>query len=135
MALKYPVALANFFNIVPFPCSELYDWVEENNYFVRKPEEYLNADPHYDNDPIFETPEFPLEERRKALIRTKTIVRLTKRKSMERKLGKYAFGNFIASLIYSDFIYISLLWGLQHSKLFKAMLLFILRKLKLEFHL
>ena len=135
LALKYPVALANFFNIVPFPRSELYDWVKENNYFVRKPEEYLNADVHFDSDPVFETPEFPLEERRKALIRTKKIVRLTKRRAMERKLREYRFGKFFAGLIYSNFIYKSLLWGLQHSRVFKRVLLFILRKLKLEFHL
>jgi radical SAM superfamily enzyme YgiQ (UPF0313 family) len=139
LALKYPVALANFFNIVPFPKTELYDWIEKNNYFIRKPEEYLNADPHYDNEPVFATPEFSLTERRKALIRTKKIVRLTKRRDMECKLRRYKLGRYwgklLATFVYSKLISQTLLLGLRRSKIFKKTLLFILKKLGLDFHL
>ena len=37
LALEYPVMDVRFNNITPTPRSELFDWLEENNYFVQNP--------------------------------------------------------------------------------------------------
>ena len=53
-----PSNLAIFF-FYPYPGTELYDWVSENNYFLKKPEEYLNDVSCLTDVPVFETPELP----------------------------------------------------------------------------
>ena len=67
LALRYPVYDARFYNLIPFPGTELYDWVVANGYFVSEQEgyEYLNDASHWVNDPIFQTPELPTEERKR----------------------------------------------------------------------
>jgi len=66
LALQYPICESNFYNLIPFPNTELYDWVKEHDYFVEKPEDYLDWASHWVNRPLFATPEFSLEERKKA---------------------------------------------------------------------
>ncbi len=68
LALQYPVCDASFYNLIPFPNTELYDWVKENDYFVESPEEYLDQASHWINKPLFATPEFPYEDRKKAYL-------------------------------------------------------------------
>lgn len=65
LALKYPVFDVRFYNPIPFPGTELYQWVKENGYFREKEEEYLNHSSHWVNRPIFETPDMPLILRKK----------------------------------------------------------------------
>jgi radical SAM superfamily enzyme YgiQ (UPF0313 family) len=43
LSMKYPLQDVHFYNIIPYPGTELYDWVKENNRFLRQPEEYLNG--------------------------------------------------------------------------------------------
>lgn len=76
LALKYSVYDARFYNLIPFPGTELYDWVVANRYFVgeQKGYEYLNNASHWTNDPIFQTPELPIEERRKLYQWANTVV-------------------------------------------------------------
>jgi hypothetical protein len=62
---KYPVHDVHFYNMIPYPGTELCDWVMENNHFLKKPEEYLNDVSCLVNKPIFETPELPEAKRRK----------------------------------------------------------------------
>lgn len=35
---KYPVHDVHFYNTISYPGTELYDWVRENNCFLKKPE-------------------------------------------------------------------------------------------------
>ena len=64
LAKEYPICGANFYNIIPFPNTELFDWVSQNDYFVRDPGEYLANSSHWVNDPFFETPELSVEKRK-----------------------------------------------------------------------
>jgi len=107
LALKYPVTMANFYNIIPFPSTELFEWVKENNYFVGKWHEKLNYSAHLDRNPFFETPEFPLLERKKMLARTAKISKEIKRKSVERKLTRKfgSLGKNLTQILYSDALY------------------------------
>lgn len=62
---KYPIQEVHFNSIIPYPGTELYDWIKGNNYFLRQPEEFLNNATFWDEEPIFETPELPAAIRRK----------------------------------------------------------------------
>ena len=55
-----------FFNMIPYPGSEMFEWVKQNGTFLYPPEEYLNDISYWKEDPVFETPEFSKEERIKA---------------------------------------------------------------------
>jgi radical SAM superfamily enzyme YgiQ (UPF0313 family) len=58
LALRYPVYDARFYNLIPFPGTELYDWVVTNHYFVEQQAgyEYLNDASHWVNTPISKPP-------------------------------------------------------------------------------
>jgi len=66
LAAKYPVMIASFYHILPYPNTELFDLVKRNGYLLRSPEEYLNDGSQRRNTPFLSTPEFPLDLRRKA---------------------------------------------------------------------
>ena len=63
LAIKYPVWKFNFFNIIPFPGTDLYNWITENNYWVVDPPNHLNEVQHWSNIVAFETPEMSRKER------------------------------------------------------------------------
>ncbi len=88
LALKYSIAGVNFYNLVPFPGTELYDYVEKNNLFLIKPEQYLKDAPYYSNTPVFETPEFPKKQRIRMLKKTKEIRQKIKRRVLKQRLEK-----------------------------------------------
>ncbi|MBM3245428.1 MAG: radical SAM protein [Candidatus Omnitrophica bacterium] len=107
LALKYPVQCIDFFNLIPLPGSELFDWVRDNGYFLVAPENYLNARQHPARSvfPVFQTPEFPGEERMRMLRHTKNITRKVKRRALREKfpqLGK--FGDILFYIYCSDFV-------------------------------
>ncbi len=65
LAVKYPVFDIRFYNPIPFPGTELYEWIKENRCFLEKEESYLNNSSHWVNSPVFETPEMPVGLRKK----------------------------------------------------------------------
>lgn len=111
LALKYPVAMAKFLNVIPYPGTELFQWIEKNNYFVGDWHKKLNYAMHLDDDPFFETPELPLVERRRMLEKTANVWRETKKRYVKNKLTKkYGFlGGVLGDLLYSNVLY-SRLW-------------------------
>jgi glycosyltransferase involved in cell wall biosynthesis len=103
LAKKYPVFDARFYNLIPFPATELYEWVKDNKYFIIDSEEYLNNSSHWDYKPVFATPEFPAEERVKALVLTRQARREIRYEAMKRKLKKLGpLSGIIASLYIND---------------------------------
>lgn len=107
LALKYPVQSAEFFNLVPMPGSELYSWVEKNNYFIRPPKEYLNSKYHPARScsPIFATPEFTKKERRMMLKKTHRVSVEIKKRVIREKFVKLGFiGEILANLYCLDVI-------------------------------
>ncbi|MBI4982298.1 MAG: radical SAM protein [Candidatus Omnitrophica bacterium] len=62
-AVKYPVFDVRFYNPMPFPGTELYQWVKSNGYFNKNTEDFLNASSHWVNRPIFFTPELSNSKR------------------------------------------------------------------------
>jgi len=66
-SINYIVALKpdeiRFYNAVPYPGTDLYEWVDKNNAWVVDKDTYLNSSTYWNDQPVFETPEFPKEER------------------------------------------------------------------------
>lgn len=63
LSRRYPIQDAHFYNIIPYPGTELFDWIRENGLFLLDPEEYLNKVSVLEHTPVFETPELPAARR------------------------------------------------------------------------
>jgi radical SAM superfamily enzyme YgiQ (UPF0313 family) len=101
-ALKHPVAWANFYNIVPYPRTELYDWIEKNKYFVGDIHERLKYDGVFDQ-PFFVTPELPLEKRKELLEDGAKVGNEVRKRAMLKTLKKSGpFGFLFAAIIYNE---------------------------------
>jgi anaerobic magnesium-protoporphyrin IX monomethyl ester cyclase len=104
LALKYPVYDARFYNLIPFPHTELYDYLMQNHQLTRPYSEYLNSADHYGDEPYFSSPEFPLAERRKALEYGRKVSRTVMRRfvasALTRRYGRL-MGNAAARLVCS----------------------------------
>lgn len=75
LAKKYPVARVNFNNAIPYPGTEMYDYVRDHNLFVIPPEEYLNDISEEKTIPVFETPMLNKEKRIRILERCHQVER------------------------------------------------------------
>ncbi|MFH0863184.1 MAG: radical SAM protein [Candidatus Altiarchaeota archaeon] len=62
-----PLDETRFYNAMPYPGTEFYEWVAKNGTFLEPMESYLNGRSHQRSAPVFETKEFPLDERVRAL--------------------------------------------------------------------
>ena len=106
LAKKYPIFDARFYNLIPFPATELYEWAKRKKYLIMNPEEYLNNSSHWDYKPVLATPEFPAEERAKALVMTRHARKEIRHDAMRRKLEKKLglFSGVIASFYINDWV-------------------------------
>ena len=100
LAQRYPVIDARFYNIIPYPSTELFEYLKEKNLFLRDPKEYLNDTSAFGEEPVFETPELPRAERVKALRYLKKVRKGVLRKGLKRRLKPYGIiGKFSAVLL------------------------------------
>lgn len=135
LALKYPVFHVLFYNALPYPGTELFEYVKANNLFIKDPKVYLKNISYYDNDPVYATKEFPAEKRREMLAKAKQVQDEVLRKSVLRSLARYGIlGRFAAPLI-SPLIHdptgSSTSWRLMQSKKFKKSIFYLAQKLNL----
>jgi len=86
LAQRYPIILLHLNNPIPYPGTELFEWVRSRDCFLIPPEEYLNNLTDSDSEPIFETPELPVEVRRQILVRARQIEKSVWRRATERML-------------------------------------------------
>jgi len=73
LAQRYPLIRLHLNNPVPYPGTKLFEWVRSHDCFLISPEEYLNNVTDSDNEPIFKTPELPVDVRRQILVRAREI--------------------------------------------------------------
>jgi len=99
LALRYPARGANFYNIIPFPTTELYRRLEEKNLFLHSQEYILNSASHFINEPCFYTPEMSAQERKKAFQAGRKITRQIKRKYIARKIKTLFLLRSLVSMI------------------------------------
>ncbi|MEK6967639.1 MAG: radical SAM protein [Nanoarchaeota archaeon] len=85
VAKRLPVDHVSFYNMVPYPGTDMYRWIEQNGKFLVDKETYLYNIAGWKNKPIFETKNFTKEEREKAY---KVAHSLYRRKALTMKLGK-----------------------------------------------
>ncbi len=104
LTLKYPVHDVHFYNTIPYPGTELYEWVKENNCFLKKPEEYLNNASALANEPVFETPELPADRRRELHRYLRGVNKQVHRGSMRRKLIGPRIFRILVSYMLNDWL-------------------------------
>ncbi len=75
LARKYPVGLINVNNPIPYPGTEMYDYIRDHNLFIIPPEEYLNSVPEDKAIPVFATPELSRDDRIRMLKRCDRVRR------------------------------------------------------------
>ena len=79
-----------FYNMIPYPGTEMFEWAKQNGTFLHQPEDYLNNLNYWGEEPVFETKEFTREERIKAY-------RIGQEKIMQLFLRRH-FGSFIGNI-------------------------------------
>jgi len=84
LAQRYPIILLHLNNPIPYPGTELFEWVRTHDCFLMPPEEYLNNLTDSDNEPVFETPELPADLRMEILRQAREIERSVWRRATER---------------------------------------------------
>ncbi|MFH1148405.1 MAG: radical SAM protein [Pseudomonadota bacterium] len=89
LARRYPVARVNFNNAIPYPGTEMFEYVKNNNLFLVPPEEYLNATAEDKTLPVFTTPELSKEERIAVLARCHRVEKEVMRNTAYRMFKKY----------------------------------------------
>ncbi|MFC1804916.1 B12-binding domain-containing radical SAM protein [Candidatus Omnitrophota bacterium] len=105
LALRYPIYQVRMYNIIPIPNTELFDWIKENNLFVVPPERYLNFSSNEDRRIVFETPELPLKQRRKALGYAYVVSKKVAQRYYRRILGRYGlFGELVSFLAATNLV-------------------------------
>lgn len=103
-ASKYPVQQALFYNVIPYPGTELFHWIEGNGRFVVDPAEYLDNVNTHVNRPFFETPTLSLQQRLDALRYASRISRNVSRRYRERQLRRFGLvGKMLALLASTGF--------------------------------
>ena len=81
-----------YFNMVPYPGTELFEWVKQNGRFLHQPDEYLNSLDYWEEEPVFETEEFTREERIKAFrIGQDKVMQLHLRRHFGKNIGRGGF--------------------------------------------
>ena len=115
LSRKYPVQEVHFNNVVPYPGTELYSWIGEHDYFLRRPDEYLNNASFWEARPIFETPELPEAERIRLTTYLHNVRDEIHREAIGRMFGRFGLLGKLASRLVSNkwferFYYQSRFW-------------------------
>jgi len=100
LARKYPVARVNFNNAIPYPGTEMFDYVKKHSLFLMPPEQYLNCVSEDKAVPVFETAELSRNDRIRILRRChkvekevmkNTVARIFCRHPLIGVFAKYCF--------------------------------------------
>lgn len=82
-----------FFNLIPYPGTEVFEWIQKHGKFLHTPEEYLNSFDYWGEEPVFETDDFTREEKIKAFrLGQKKVMELFLKKHFGKTLGSIGFG-------------------------------------------
>ena len=105
-----PLQDVHFYNIIPYPGTELYDWVEKNNRFLKKPEDYLNNVTFCDIDPIFDTPELSREDRLRLFKYLEGVRKQVHKKAVQRMFKNVPLFGSLAKTIVSMDLFLKLFY-------------------------
>jgi magnesium-protoporphyrin IX monomethyl ester (oxidative) cyclase len=98
-AMKYPVMKAFFFSLIPFPGTELHDWVMEHNALLEPYDVMINRRDELKlrSKPFFATPEMPKADRYRAIRMTDKASRIIQVRTMQRKLARFGLAGRLAA--------------------------------------
>ncbi len=112
LSMKYPLQDVHFYNIIPYPGTELFDWIKENNRFLKEPEDYLNDTTFCEINPVFDTPELSVEDMIK-VFKYLESVRKQVHKNAVRRLSifkRFPLMGFLAEQIVTTDIFLKLFY-------------------------
>jgi anaerobic magnesium-protoporphyrin IX monomethyl ester cyclase len=94
-AARLNTDFVTFYNLIPYPGTDVYDWARQNAKNMLPAQEFLQKQGYMDLDPVFETDDFNREDRIKALragfaLHQKTLLR-------------HRFGKALGGLLYVIF--------------------------------
>lgn len=110
-ALRYPISSAVWYHILPYPETEIYQWLKDRNLLFQEPSYYLNSASRRRNHPLFITSTLSLKERKKAWKYSRKIMRKITVKSTKRKLEKLGILGSIFAYAYGSFLLRNMLIG------------------------
>lgn len=99
---KYPIEEVHFNNVVPYPGTELFEWVKQHDFFLRQPEEYLNNASFWEKKPIFQTPELPERERIRLTNYLHEVRKGIHREAIGRMFGRHKLAGKLAGILLSN---------------------------------
>jgi radical SAM superfamily enzyme YgiQ (UPF0313 family) len=102
LAQRYPLIRLHLNSPIPYPGTELFEWVRTHDCFLMPPEEYLNKVTSSDNEPIFETPELKADLRRQILKRAREIERSVWCRATERMFENLPVIRTIAGWLFAS---------------------------------
>jgi len=105
LALKYPVARVNFNNAIPYPGTEMFDYIKKHKYFLIPPEKYLNDISEEKPVPVFETPQLRKDERIRVLKRCKQIEKRVMKNTVIRKVRHIPLAGILVKCFFSVWIF------------------------------
>lgn len=128
-AKKYPIARVNFNNAIPYPGTEMFEYVKKNNLFLIPPEVYLNEISEEKRIPVFETPWLKKKDRIKILNRChkvekevmkNTFIRMFPKIPMIKILGRYFFiVKIFENLFFKNLLFRNAIETIRYRKLLK----------------
>ena len=115
----------NFYNLVPYPGTEAYDWAIKNANFLVPKDTFLKDISYRDNIPIFETKEFTAKQKNEIM---KIGFNLYERKLFEFRLGKKL--GFLVYLVTRNQTIAKLSHSLMNNKFFNLLISKLTKKSK-----
>jgi len=91
-AKKLPTNFVNFYNVIPYPGTGLFNWIEKHGQWIYHPDYIMRNIGSRDLKPVFETYEFPAKERIQVLKKGFALY--------EKSILHFRFGKFFGEIIY-----------------------------------
>lgn len=104
ISLKYPISEVHFNNIIPYPGTELYEWVKANDGFLLPPEVFLNDAAFMDIEPVFETPELPKAVKVELKKYLERVRREVHRRAV-RRIFQHTITGYVASYVATNTLF------------------------------
>jgi len=101
LARRYPVRRAIFYNLIPFPSTELLSWLKEKDYLIKPLDEILNNASYYKNQPCFYTPELSIKDRIEAFKMGQKVYIDVRSRFIEKRIKGPVFFKRIFSRLYA----------------------------------
>lgn len=110
LAQKYPVYSVKFYNLIPFPATELFSHLQERGYLIKPPAEYLNSVSSTMNEPVFATPELSVEQRKMAFRLGEKVGKVVLRRYFKNRLKYLGLIGEIFAVFIASSLFITLYW-------------------------